>query len=101
MKIVMVRYKVRADAAAENERLVKEVFAELERQRPAGIHYSTFKARDGQSFVHLAHIDTADGTNPLLAVEAFKRFSGTIKDRCEEPPATTELDAVARYPAAS
>jgi hypothetical protein len=98
MKHVMVRYKVKADASAENTRYVKAVFAELERDKPAGIRYATYRQDDGVSFVHLASIETADGNNPLLALAAFKDFTATIKDRCVEPPVSVELEEVGAYP---
>jgi hypothetical protein len=94
---VMVRYKVKADASGENERLIKAVFAELARSKPAGLRYQSFKLADGVSFVHVASVDTADGTNPLLAVDAFKTFTKDIKDRCVEPPVTTELTVVGSF----
>lgn len=93
----MVRYAVRPDQVGENERHVKAVFAELDRDRPVGIRYATFKLGDGVSFVHIASVETTDGSNPLLALDAFKRFTGTIKERCVEPPVTTELDEVGSY----
>lgn len=55
---VMVRYKVKADSSGENERLIKAVFAALERERPAGLRYASFKLADGVSFVHVASVDT-------------------------------------------
>jgi hypothetical protein len=27
-------------------------------------------------------------------MEAFKRFTGAIRERCEEPPVTTEMEGV-------
>jgi hypothetical protein len=97
MKRVMVRYRVKADQAADNERFIQAVFAELERDKPAGLRYASFKLEDGVSFVHIASIETADGTNPLLAQPAFKEFSAKIKDRCEEPPVTANLSEVGSY----
>lgn len=94
---LMVRYKVKADRAQENEAAVQEVFAALERERPAGLRYATFKLADGVTFVHIARIEAADGTNPLLAVEAFQRFSSTIRDRCEEPPVQSAIVEVGSY----
>lgn len=94
---VMVRYKVKADSSGENERLIKAVFAALARERPKGLRYESFKLADGVSFVHVASVDTPDGTNPLLAVEAFKEFTKNIKDRCQEPPVTTELTAIGSF----
>jgi hypothetical protein len=97
MKRVMVRYKVQADRVDENERLVREVFAQLERDRPAGIRYATFKLDDGVTFTHVASIETADGSNPLSALEAFAAFTRAIRERCVEPPVVTELTEVGNY----
>ena len=100
-RTVVVRYRMKADRAEENVRAVREVFAELARSRPAGIRYATFRVGDGDGagvgFMHLAWIETDDGKNPLLAVEAFQRFAATVRDRCVEPPVTTELEAVGAY----
>jgi hypothetical protein len=97
MRKVMVRYKVKAELADENERLIRAVFAELAREAPQGLVYQSYRLPDGVSFVHVASIDTADGSNPLLALEAFKRFTGTVRERCEEQPVTTELTEVGSY----
>ena len=97
MKRVMVRYTVKPEHAADNVRRVEAVFMQLARERPAGIRYTTFTFPDGVSFVHLASIETTDGSNPLGALDAFKTFVGTIKERCVEPPVTTELEVVGSY----
>lgn len=97
MKRVMVRYRVKADRAEENERYIRAVFEELARTKPAGLRYASFKLADGVSFVHVAQVDTADGKNPLFDIDAFKAFSSKIEDRCEEKPESTELFAVGDY----
>ena len=97
MRRVMVRYKVLADRAEENERLVRAVFAELVRTSPAGIRYATFKLPDGVSFMHLASIETDDGTNPLAALETFRTFSKDIAARCEEPPVAVDVEVVGQF----
>lgn len=97
MKRVMVRYKVKADRAEENEQFVREVFAELEASTPAGLRYATFKLDDGVSFVHIASIETDDGSNPLSQTLAFKAFQENIRDRCEEPPVAVELKEVGAF----
>ena len=97
MKRVMVRYKVKPDKAGENEAFIKKVFEELEATGPDGLRYASFKLADGVSFVHIASIETADGSNPLQATAAFKTFQENIKDRCDEPPAAVELDAIGSY----
>jgi hypothetical protein len=98
MRTVMVRYQVKPGMADENERLVREVFAQLARDKPAGMRYDVFKLPDGVSFVHLS-VSQADEreNNPLIALETFKAFSGSAKDRCVEPPVTTPLEPIGRY----
>jgi len=47
MTRVLVRYKVKPEHAAENERLVRAVYDELRRTEPGGFHYETFQLDDG------------------------------------------------------
>lgn len=49
MKRTMIRYKVKAEQAAENENYIRNVFAALEREKPAGLRYASFKLADGVS----------------------------------------------------
>jgi hypothetical protein len=98
MKRVMVRYKVKPDRAGENEQFIKQVFDALDRERPAGLHYTSLKLADGVSFVHIATHD-ADGSNPLTSLPEFKAFTAGIKDRCEELPVSTEWTEVGSYDA--
>ena len=93
----MVRYKVKADRANENQKYVEAVFEELLRNTPAGLRYAAFKLADGVSFVHIVSIETESGDNPLSQSPAFKAFQVGIKDRCEEPPVAVELDEVGSY----
>lgn len=97
MKTVMVRYKVKPDRAEENIAYIKEVFRELEAEEPEGLRYVSFNLEDGLSFVHIAVIETEDGTNPLPQSESFRKFVADIKDRCDEPPAATAADIVGSY----
>jgi hypothetical protein len=95
MKRVAVRYKVKPDRVAENEELVRAVYAELDGIRPAGLHYATFRLEDGVSFMHVSV--TEDGENPLMQVEAFARFLNDIGERCDEPPVVTALEEIGSY----
>jgi|SRR4051794_34229643 hypothetical protein len=95
MRRVMVRYRVKPEHVEENERLVREVYAELHELAPDGFRYGTFTLEDGVTFVHLATQE--DGANPLGDVAAFRRFQEGIRDRCDEPPAVTELREVGSY----
>ena len=92
----MVQYRVKPDRAAENERYIKGVFEQLNRDRPPGLRYGSFKLDDGVSFVHIASHD-ASGRNPLSDLAAFKTFTAMIKDRCEEPPVAVHLNEVGAY----
>jgi hypothetical protein len=97
MRRVIVRYTVKPEAIEENTRHIREVFAELDRKKPSGIRYATFRQRDGGAFVHIATVTTADGKNPLTEIDAFKAFTGTIGERVVEPPVTVELEEIAAY----
>lgn len=97
MKRVMVRYKVKADKAEENKQLIRAVFEELKAKQPAGIRYASFILPDGLSFVHIASVETVDGSNPLGMTEAFKVFQKEIKERCEEPPVSVALTEIDSY----
>jgi len=97
MKRAMVRYKVKADKAAENERYAQAVFAQLERESPPGIRYATFKLEDGVSFVHLATLEEVDGINPLTTPSSFEAFREQVKERCEVLPVSTSWTEVGNY----
>jgi hypothetical protein len=96
MRTVIVRYKVKPAAAAQNESLIRAVFAQLDRDQPEGLRYQVFKQADGLSFVHVSAFD-GDGGNPLAKLEAFRQFTSGVQDRCEEGPTTTELEPIGRY----
>ena len=97
MKKVVVRYKTKPEHADENQKLVENVFAELASTQPGGIRYATFRLEDGVTFVHVASVETADGSNPLGETAAFKKFQRELKDRCDEPPHAQEATVVGSY----
>jgi hypothetical protein len=97
MKRVMVRYKVKVDRVEENEALIRAVYDELQLTQPDGLRYATFQLDDGVSFVHLASVETQDGASPLLELRAFKEFTANVRDRCDEPPVTTELREIGSF----
>ena len=97
MKRILVRYRVKPEHADENRRLIESVFSELNEAAPAGLSYASFALEDGVSFVHMASIDTEDGSNPLGGLAAFKAFTQDIKDRCDEPPVAMEMTEIGAY----
>lgn len=100
MRHVIVRYKIKPERVAENVALVERVFAQLAREQPGGLRYTTYRCDgdDGATFVHVATVEDAAGKNPLLAVAAFQDFTAAIKDRCIEPPVTLQAEIVGQYP---
>lgn len=90
----VIRYTTSPEKADENERLIRDVFAELAEQRPEGLHYAAFRLDDG-SFVHVVTIDGE--TNALAASAAFGRFQAGIQDRCVEGPTPADASIVGSY----
>ena len=97
MKKVIVRYRIKADQVGENQKLIAAVFSELKMARPEGLRYASFLQQDGQSFVHVASIETPDGTNPLANLATFKAFQKDLQSRCLEAPVATEITEIGSY----
>ena len=97
MPNVVVQYKVKPERADENQHLIERVFAELVEAAPEGIRYASFRLEDGVSFVHVAAIESEDGSNPLGAIQAFADFTRDIGQRCDEPPAAQGAQLVGSF----
>ena len=97
MKRILVKYKVKEDQAQENIEYIQAVFSALERSKPEGLRYASFQLEDGVSFVHIASIETEDGSNPLPTFDEFKTFVNDIALRCVEPPEPSELNTIGSY----
>ncbi len=97
MSQVIVRYKVRPGQGDVNAGFVERVFAELREKAPAGLRYGTVRLEDGVTFYHIASVETPDGSNPLLQMDAFREFQAGLQERCEEPPAPMPGTVVGSY----
>ena len=95
MSNVIVRYRTRPDAAAENTRLIEAVFASLAELQPSDFSYSTFRLADGVSFVHLARV--GETGNPLSTLPAFAEFQRGLAERCSEQPQPSQATVVGSY----
>jgi hypothetical protein len=95
----IVRYRTNPQDAAENARLVREVFAELAAEPPSGLRYTSYQLDDGVSFVHVAVLDD-ETRNPLLDSAAFAKFQAGIKDRCTEGPVAADATVIGLFPGA-
>jgi hypothetical protein len=93
----MVRYKLKSDRVAENEKLVRAVYEALHRLRPPGLRYATFRLDDGLSFVHIVAHAAGGDSSALSSLPAFQAFVAGIRERCDEPPVTTELQEIGSY----
>jgi hypothetical protein len=92
MKRMLVRYKAKPDAADLNQRLIEAVFQELHAKAPDGVQYLVLRLADGM-FVHFVQ----GKTDIIPALDAFKAFSGSIKERCQELPQPNEAVVVGNY----
>jgi hypothetical protein len=96
MKQIVVRYKTKPEKAEENARLIEKVFQELRAKSPDGVRYLALKLADG-SFIHFSTAETEDGTSPIPKLEAFRSFQTDIKERCIEPPQSSDVTIVGNY----
>jgi hypothetical protein len=99
MSKVIVRYKVKKDKAGENIDYINQVFEALKQASPAGLRYASFVLEDGLSFVHIASIETDDGSNPLTELTEFQAFVTDIASRCDEPPQPSSAELLGSYSA--
>jgi hypothetical protein len=97
MTTTIVRYQTRPECAEENQALIEQVFAELAQNRPDGLRYASYRLADQVTFVHVAAVDTADGTNPLTETPSFAAFVRDIAQRCVEPPVAAPATVVGSY----
>ena len=94
-RTVVVRYQTRADAAAANQELVEQVFAQLAGDDPGGLRYAAFRLADGVSFVHVAVME--DDGDPLSQSSAFAAFQKSLGDRLADAPVRAEATLVGSY----
>lgn len=93
-KTVIVRYVTRPETAEQNQALIEDVYAALAEARPNDFQYTTYRLKDGVSFVHIAQLD---GDNPLVGLPAFQEFQRDLPARCAEPPAPSGARVVGSY----
>lgn len=96
-RVYLLRYKVKPQHAAENERLVRAVFDEIHHARPEGIRYSTFLLDDGLTFINIVATETSSGLAPLGQLHAYQRIQQDKYHRFDEPPQVTELHELGTY----
>jgi hypothetical protein len=91
----VIRYRTTPESAAENQRLIEAVFAELATVAPDGIRYAAFRLDDGVSFVHVVQLEGED--NPLGSIGAFQEFQADLGARVAEGPMPADASVVGSY----
>ncbi len=94
MSNVVVTYTVKPEHVAENERLVRAVYASLAEIGDPGISYANFKLEDGKTFVHIVLIESPAKQEILSNSPAFAAFQENLGVRCEVPSNLEPLSLV-------
>jgi hypothetical protein len=56
MPVLMVRYEVKEDAAADVEAGIQKLFAAIDAEQPSGLRYAFCKLPDGVTFIGLVQL---------------------------------------------
>ena len=92
MSRMLVRYRARPDKIEENERLIREVFRELQAKAPADVRYLVLRLSDG-TFCHLVE----DGAKMIPSLDAFAAFRRGGEERRLDEPQQLEASVVGNY----
>lgn len=95
----VIRYQTPPDLAGLNEELIRDVFAELAEQQPAGLEYTVYRLDDGTTFIHL--FGSEEGADGLTSLPAFQRFSEGAEARHATPVERQAAQLIGRYAAES
>lgn len=97
-KATVIRYEMKPETADENQRLIEEVFTELDKKNPGRVHYTSLRLEDGVSFIHIVYFDDyEDMSDPIGHLDAFQEFQRTFRDRMAVPPSSGEATVVGAY----
>ena len=83
---VVVTYSIKPETLGEHVRLIEGVFEQLRADHVREVEYRVLGLADGVSFVHVATTHTADGSNPLPELAAFREFTRDLSSRVTGPP---------------
>jgi hypothetical protein len=97
MSTTVVRYQAKPERADENQRLIEQVFAQLDERQLEGFTYKVFRLDDGVSFIHVVIEHETEHPDSLQALPAFQAFVSEIAERCDVPPVATAATVVGSY----
>jgi hypothetical protein len=96
MDAKLIQYRAKPEQVAENERLIRDVFAQLRERGVEGVRYAVLRQDDG-TFTHLV-VPGPDGTTAALtSLPAFQRFQSGVRERCAVLPATAGVQVVGNH----
>jgi hypothetical protein len=94
MKLTVVRYRTKPEATQENERLIQQVFQELQAKSLPSVRYLAMRL-DDDTFIHFSTVENGD--SPIPKLKAFGLFQSGIKERCVEPPRQSAVTIVGSF----
>ncbi|HVA08981.1 MAG TPA: hypothetical protein VNG12_19785 [Acidimicrobiales bacterium] len=97
MATTVVRYQVKPERADENQRLIEQVFTELDERELNGFTYKVFRLEDGVTFIHIVIEHETEDPDSLQEVAAFQAFVADISERCDIPPVAMGATIVGGY----
>ncbi|MFF4169436.1 hypothetical protein [Streptomyces sp. NPDC001744] len=93
----MIRYTVRPERVEQSVELLRAVYADLERLRPSGLRYDTFRLDDSGGFLALIESEGDPVEAPHHRLPSFQRYRAALSEICTEQPGVTHLDEVGSY----
>ncbi|MFD5628766.1 hypothetical protein [Streptomyces sp. NPDC127072] len=96
MTVLLVRSTVRPEFVADLEASRAKMFTAIERERPVGVRYASYRLADGVTYV--AELEIAEGVeNPLPGIEEFREFQAGLKEWLAGPPSVERFEVRASY----
>jgi hypothetical protein len=97
MRRQIVIYKAKPEQAGENQRLLEQVFAELQAKQPSDLRYLSARMSDG-TFVHIAFSnDASGGATPFAKLDSFQAYLAGVRDRVVATPLQSEATIIGNY----
>ena len=96
MEAVKVQYTVWPEFVEENKANIRKVMDRLKSEPIEGVHYSSFTLDDGQTFVHINIMKTAEAKAAMVELPEFKAFQAALKASDPvSPPSAEPMELVA------
>jgi len=91
----LIQYTVKPELVDEQEAAINTFVEAIKGVGDADASYTSLKADDGVSFVHIARFGTEEALKRFQSQPHFEAFSSSLRPRCTEGPKATKLSLVA------